>query len=67
MGLFRRTPQQAAPPAETRVSRARETTVADLARRIGSADSSADARADQVRALPGGQAMVAEAIRRAAR
>jgi hypothetical protein len=67
MGLFSRTSRQAPPAAthtETRGDRevraAREAIVSDLAGRIHDG-----ARADQVRALPGGEEMVAEALRRA--
>ena len=63
MGLFSRKPvQEAAPPAgETQVAKARESIVADLAGRLDD-----PSRAAQVRALPGGEEMVAEAVRRAA-
>lgn len=64
MRFFSREPkQQAAVPTagETQTRRARETIVANLAANIH--DSR---RANQVRALPGGREMVAEAVRRAA-
>ena len=64
MGLFSR--HSAPEPAETRRDReqreAREAIVKDLAGRLHDGR-----RADQVRALPGGKEMVAEAIRRAGR
>lgn len=69
MGLFSRTPQQetVTPSAsEKELSQATEAIVGDLERRIRSADSSTRSRADQVRALPCGEQMVTEAVRRSA-
>ena len=65
MGLFSKKHSAPEPPAETPGQRelreAREAIVADLAGRLH--DS---ARVEQVRALPGGDDMIAKAIRRVA-
>lgn len=70
MGLFSRTPRQQnnGPSAgEREASQATEALVSDLERRIRSTDSSTHRRTNELRALPGGEQMVTEAVRRAAR
>jgi len=60
MGYFSRAPKQTA-TENPQVSRSREAIISDLAGRINDSD-----RAAKVRSLPGGEEMVAEAVRRAA-
>lgn len=64
MGLFSRKPAQEAdpPPGEREMAKAREAIVTDLAGSLDDAN-----RVAQARELPGGEEMIAEAVRRAAR
>jgi hypothetical protein len=63
MSIFsRKTPEPAETSGDREQRDAREAIVSDLASRIDDR-----ARADQVRALPGGDRMVTEAIERSAR